>query len=405
MWTGLAGLAVAVLAIFVVREWLEPTWLKTLIVLGAAAAAMVTVDLAFFRVDRNPTTGMAQGPIRELDFKRIAQKLVGLWLTVGVVAAAYAVLHEYSDDFFAPFKSAAIWALPGFLVVSPFYIAYVDRRQREPVDAYAELGQLLWGARPADWSVLAGHARAWLVKGFFLPLMFVLTHNNLVAMWGRTSIPSPLTFEPFFGFAIDTMYLFDVLLASIAYTLTLRLLDSHIRSTEPTIGGWVICLICYQPFVYGTLNALLPHDQDGVFWGSVFAPHPALYVVWGTAILLLVLIYVSATIVFGLRFSNLTNRGIITTGPYRWLKHPAYVSKNLSWWLISMPFFPAAGWPLALQSSLLLLGVNVVYYLRAKTEERHLRADPAYRDYEAFMAEHSLWAVIVRTFGLRRAQP
>jgi hypothetical protein len=29
--------------------------------------------------------------------------------------------------------------------------------------------------------------------------------------------------------------------------------------------------------------------------------------------------------------------------------------------------------------------VNWIYYMRAKTEERHLREDPAYRQYEAWM--------------------
>jgi protein-S-isoprenylcysteine O-methyltransferase Ste14 len=125
-------------------------------------------------------------------------------------------------------------------------------------------------------------------------------------------------------------------------------------------------------------------------------------VVWGTAILVLVGIYLLATVAFGLRFSNLTNRGIITSGPYRWVKHPAYLSKNLSWWLISVPFVAGAGWVVAVQSCALLVCVNLVYFLRAKTEERHLRADPAYRDYEAFIAEHGLVAVLRRAIGMRR---
>ncbi len=40
----------------------------------------------------------------------------------------------------------------------------------------------------------------------------------------------------------------------------------------------------------------------------------------------------------------------------------------------------------------MMAAVNLIYYLRAKTEERHLRADPAYREYEAYIAEHGLWA-------------
>lgn len=78
------------------------------------------------------------------------------------------------------------------------------------------------------------------------------------------------------------------------------------------------------------------------------------------------------------------------------MKHPAYVSKNISWWLISVPFIAGAGWFTALQSCLLLLCVNLVYFLRAKTEERHLRADPAYREYEAFIAQHGLLAILAR---------
>jgi len=99
-----------------------------------------------------------------------------------------------------------------------------------------------------------------------------------------------------------------------------------------------------------------------------------------------------STAAFGLRFSNLTHRGIITNGPYRWSKHPAYIAKNLSWWLISVPFIAGAGWMQAVQSCLLLAGVNLIYFLRAKTEERHLGSDPVYRDYARFIDRHGLFA-------------
>jgi protein-S-isoprenylcysteine O-methyltransferase Ste14 len=95
------------------------------------------------------------------------------------------------------------------------------------------------------------------------------------------------------------------------------------------------------------------------------------------------------------RFSNLTNRGVITTGPYRWSKHPAYITKNLSWWMISVPFVADAGWPTAVQSCLLLAGVNLIYFLRARTEERHLSQDPVYRDYAAFIASEGLLARLI----------
>ncbi|CAN0310921.1 unnamed protein product, partial [Chrysoparadoxa australica] len=99
-------------------------------------------------------------------------------------------------------------------------------------------------------------------------------------------------------------------------------------------------------------------------------------------------IYAWATLAFGLRFSNLTPRGIITSGPFRATKHPAYIAKNLSYWLIAVPFVAAGGWDDALRNSLLLLLVNVIYYVRARTEERHLALDRVYVEYALWIEQH-----------------
>jgi hypothetical protein len=53
----------------------------------------------------------------------------------------------------------------------------------------------------------------------------------------------------------------------------------------------------------------------------------------------------------------------------------------------------------------MLAGVNLVYFLRAKTEERHLRADPAYVAYAAWIEQHGLFAHIGRLLGLRPKLP
>jgi protein-S-isoprenylcysteine O-methyltransferase Ste14 len=52
-------------------------------------------------------------------------------------------------------------------------------------------------------------------------------------------------------------------------------------------------------------------------------------------------IYAWATVAFGLRFSNLTYRGVLTNGPYAFTRHPAYLSKNAFWWMSN----PAGGSP------------------------------------------------------------
>jgi protein-S-isoprenylcysteine O-methyltransferase Ste14 len=257
---------------------------------------------------------------------------------------------------------------------------------------------LVGGTMPENWNAIHLHLRGWLVKGFFLPLMFGFCQSTLTSMWGRAA-PDWGNFQTVFAFVLDGLYLIDVYIAAIAYGLTLRLTDSHLRSVEPTLGGWVICLICYPPIVNGMGSVYLKYDAAGLYWGRIFEPWPALYTIWGSLILLMVAIYALSTVVFGLRFSNLTNRGIISTGPYRWTKHPACLAKNTSWWMISLPFVAGSGWQIALQSSLLLVIVNMIYFLRAKTEERHLMADPAYREYVRFIDEHGLFAKVRGLFG------
>jgi len=402
MLTGVAGVMAALVAAVLLRDWLQPVWLKALAVLTIAAVAMLAIDLGVYRVQLNPTTGLAQQPLRPFDLLRVARKLIGFWATIGFVAFLYWLLPEYAADLYQPLFSAGLWCLPALLVLSPFYVAYVDRRQREPEDAYAQLSGLLAGHPPSDWKPLRIHALGWLVKAVFLPLMFGFVSKDLSLMWSRPLLPETLAFGPIFDRLIDLFYLLDVLLACIAYALTFRLIDTHMRSVEPTVGGWVICLVCYEPFVRGFGDNYFTYEKDNLYWGNVFAPYPWLYVAWGTLILALVFVYVWSTAAFGLRFSNLTNRGIVTSGPYRWLKHPAYISKNLSWWLISVPFISALGWNVALQSCLLLACANLVYFLRAKTEERHLSQDPAYREYSAFMAEHGLVSMLNRAIGHRR---
>ena len=95
---------------------------------------------------------------------------------------------------------------------------------------------------------------------------------------------------------------------------------------------------------------------------------------------------------FGIRFSNLTNRGILTNGPFKFTKHPAYISKNISWWLIFMPFIVAPEFDDKLRLSLLLILQNVIYFLRARTEEKHLSNDPDYVLYAQYIEQHGVFS-------------
>src|SRR3546814_6546951 len=123
-------------------------------------------------------------------------------------------------------------------------------------------------------------------------------------------------------------------------------------------------------------------------WSSDVCSSDLPYLLWiiGGVLVVLTAIYAWATVAFGLRFSNLTHRGILTHGPYRWTKHPAYVSKNLFWWLSTLPFLVSNGsFTDMVRNSAIMATVSGVYYWRARTEERHLMTDPVYREYTAWM--------------------
>lgn len=238
----------------------------------------------------------------------------------------------------------------------------------------------------------------WVVKCYFLPLMLGWALGWLAKAEAKIFDLSALAW---YAVPLALMYAVDTSFAAIGYLSTSRYLGGEIRSVDKTWLGWLSALVCYPPLSVLVLDAWLvyKHGSDWTVWLSIGS---ALSYLWGGGVLLLTAIYTWSTVVFGPRFSNLTHRGIVTHGPYRWGKHPAYLAKNLSWWLMWVPFLPVMGWGQAALHSISLLCVNAIYYLRAQTEERHLRADPVYRAYADWIEEHGLVASICRKFSARR---
>ncbi len=58
--------------------------------------------------------------------------------------------------------------------------------------------------------------------------------------------------------------------------------------------------------------------------------------------------------------------------------------------MVSVPFIEPMGWQVALTHCFALACVNLLYFMRAKTEERHLMNDPDYRAYAEWIAKNGL---------------
>ena len=402
---GLIGLMGATVATRPLAET-DPA-MAVLVICAMTALPMVLVDLLLHRVHRRESAGLRplswRDTIRMVDLGRSGMKLLGLAATVLALWLLYATLPEYQSSFYRPFYQAVGLVLPWLGLLAVPYVVLLDARMAEPRDGYWMAGAAVLGRwRDIDRALLGQHVRGWLVKGFFLPLMFVYMSRQVQGM----SDPGALrvTFMAVFDQLYQWIFLIDLSFALIGYILTVRLIDSHIRSTDPTWFGWTVGLICYQPFWDG-ISARYFAYEDSLKWTGWLAPWPVLQTLWGCAILALLLVYAWGTLAFGYRFSNLTHRGILTHGPFRWTKHPAYITKNLSWWLISVPFISQAGPAEALRHCALLAGVNLIYFLRARSEERHLSADPVYVAYALWINEHGLFRRLSRLVPALRYRP
>ena len=393
---GLAAFASGLLLVRALRPWGD-TAESALALMAWMALFVWGTDLFWQKVYRRVSTGLDPAH-HDPSLARTAVKFLGLLGSLGFVALGYWMFPAYSGTLYGSYFLMLTWLVPAWLTAAMPYFYLVDRRMRSPQDGYWHMGQVLllrW--RGVDGAILGQHLLGWLVKGYFLPLMFVYLCQGMDRALAHGGAPTEL--RPFFDSSLAGLYFLDVTLSAVGYLGTLRILDSHIRSTEPTLLGWVVALACYQPF-WGFISENYLAYRTSYNWEDWLAGSPALYAVWGTVILLLTAVYLWATLAFGSRFSNLTHRGIITNGPYRYSKHPAYVAKNVSWWLLAVPFLAAGGATDGVLRCLMLIGVNALYWLRARTEERHLSSDPLYVQYALWMEEHGLLRRIVRFPGL-----
>ncbi len=212
-----------------------------------------------------------------------------------------------------------------------------------------------------------------LVKFFFLPVMINFLLNNYFTLTsyslGNAAVNQAYFTNSFYPFALTLLFFIDTLWFVFGYAFEAGFLKNKVRSVEPTFFGWFVALICYPPF-NGVLNQYIGwYPNDYIPLSS-----PALTTAVRVLVLIFIGIYAWATLALGTRCSNLTNRGIVSKGPYSVIRHPAYACKNIAWWMTVIPimngyaFISMSVW-------------TIIYYFRAITEERHLIVDPEYQEY------------------------
>ncbi len=390
---GLAGLAGLLCWVGVARWYGMDGPYAALVNLAACGLPMMLWAVLVDKVHLNASTGIdwsSAKPWREtIDIS--LTKLAGLWLTWAGIALIYGTGRFYWQGNFAFAMWCFGYAAPILFVASIPYIILLDQRATDPRDGCWALGAWLMGLDEAvDREAIFNHLRSWGVKTFFLAFMLAIVpggFGDFVRGDLSRVLHDPVALA---NWLITFMFVIDVAFATVGYILAMKPLDSHIRTATPYAAGWMAALICYPPFILMADGGPLDYHPGTSDWMHWFAGHSVILAATGAVLVALTAIYAWATIAFGFRFSNLTNRGILTHGPYAFTRHPAYLSKNLFWWISTIPFLTTGSLVDAARATIILGCVSGVYYWRAKTEERHLSLDPDYRAYSAWMDRNGL---------------
>lgn len=385
------------------------------------------------KAEESPYRGPSPGGHAGREPVTIWQRTIYRWTAITTVLAAWLLIYTYHPYYknqqFTPFKSVFTPAFIVWLALGIFYVKatiekFHERRyvMRDPGLHYILLAKA-WQAKKF-WRIAKNRRvrttlLGMLVKAFFTPLMtgFVVGHLNGVSrgwlthkglppievkiphgagfvtafkLWSTQFfarlpdlIPSGHDLSVFVqpwtwtradfswgvSWAYDIIFAVDCGFAFVGYASESRWLGNKTRSVEPTAFGWLVCISCYPPF-NNVLGTYLPLEAGPQLFKS-----DTTLLVFRTLVVCFFSIYAAATVAFGMKFSNLTNRGIVTRGPYRFIRHPAYVCKCSAWWLENLP-------TLTITKAFFLCGLCAWYGLRAWTEERHLSMDPEYVAYK-----------------------
>ncbi len=409
-WVGLVGLATLLAYICLCRMWPELVVAfdipapaepmsgpySALLAMFLTGASMAAWSIFVEKVHRRPSTGIdwcKRKPLSET-FDISVTKIAGLWATWAIIGAIYCLGRWYWEgQYLFAMKVIGVAAIPVFLFSVP-YVFWLDRVMVKPKDHSWHFGAMLLGREAWDSEQVKKHWRAWIIKGFFSAFMISILPGGFASIV-EADLAEVIQNPVATGILLfELLFVIDVQIGTVGYLCTFRPLDAHIRSGNPFLAGWLAALLCYPPFVFAFMGngGVIQYEYNTAGWGYWFEGNDLLLWAWAAWLVFLTAIYAWATVAFGIRFSNLTYRGVLTNGPYRFTRHPAYVSKNLFWWCSVMPFLVTSGSMVdVIRNTVFLACVSGIYYWRARTEEAHLLGeDPKYREYYDWMQEHGL---------------
>ena len=256
--TGLAAFLAATIAVRLYRPFGQAVVPSGVAIIAVTTAAIFLVDIAWQKVHRRPSTGL-DFTYDDPSWPRTLIKVVGLLASVGFVGLGYWLFPDYHRAFFDDyFQLLRIVAIPWIVLAVPYFF-WVDRRMRDPRDGYWHLGNtVLFRWRQVERNAVVQHLLGWIIKGYFAALMFSYTCTDVKNLF-LFDFGTLVTSTALYAFLSHFLYFIDTAIAAMGYIMSFRVTDTHIRSAEPTMLGWVVAIICYEPFYSFLVRLYLPY--------------------------------------------------------------------------------------------------------------------------------------------------
>lgn len=325
-----------------------------------------------------------------IDKRRIFYKSILFIFQYIAILLLVRIFNRFVEGFYNSFIDDAWLFLPFFILLSPCYIYWVERKVPEHLqDEYSKMYYIIVN-RVWDKEIVKIFLLKFLLKLIFVPFMYSGILNNLSIL---LYTPLDMEIKKFSLLLFNIGITFDMLVAIFGYLVSSSLVNNQIKDVDNNFIGWLFALLCYPPLV--VISEFVNQQQDTLLWYDIIPENTILYFIFFILINSLWIIYWLSTAEFGMTFANLSYRRLVSTGVYRYTKHPAYLSKNIYWWLYTLPFcgvilFSIEWW----QNVLGLVFTSLLYYGRALSEERYLKKFPEYRAYSESVKQHGILRIL-----------
>lgn len=377
---------------------LTPTWQAFFM---GGAVTLLACAVNFFTASWR---GRPRPPVElSVVLRRTGVKWLGTQLGFVVTLFGWWLLSDFHSNYYKPFFEVLDRLLVFFPVVTAVSLFYTEWRLGPAMEKHWHMGLLVMGrANEVDWRFIRDDLFSWLVKGIFLPVNFCEFVYMIMRL--HASDPTFFTAETAQVHYNLMNMLYWLILGTIlpGYLFSSRLFDTQIKSVDSSWFGWMVTMCCYSPFVYGIFTGWFdytPERANPIWmkpWAVLGQENALILYSFGAIILLSECVHLWGESILGIRASNLTNRGIVTNGPFRFTKHPVYVAKCIGWFFLWLPFLMGKNFFEDVRLTLCWLGVCGVYYLRSWVEERLLSRDPVYVAYGLYMDQHGAFAFMGR---------